>query len=550
MAMIFEIPFLNPIRFIDYSLVPNVSLNSLEFDNGFYCLKNPIEYNRQRYCAPFQQSDCINFQFKSIEATTGNFTLQVLDSNGSVYSTENITQLSGTYDGKKCYQASIKLATKAEGKYFIKVTHSTGAMISEPISVRQYHPNTILIAYWNSYNSGNIIYLNSIKFQKRIYGSIDELTTDSAFHVYEDQPRSLEMLSGTAFRKFKLSIGIRGQNVPEYEADKLERLTMCDNVMIDGKYYTREEGSKIERKENNKNPLSEYSLSVRERINNDSLVANGSNNVVIATLPFTPLFYINQVTIQGSVINPVSDGIFYGARNFVDWLNNVHQSNIDEFYLTLSDANELVIHAVGSYVLSGTNSLSSANVLEYGLRLAIQTDATNVDINVDFSSPSSSYKIFYGDGTTTAITAIAGSPSATHTYAINSSFTCFVFCKDLNVIGFSSSDLIINKIFGALPASTDDFSANTVALGEIENDIFYFLNGLFLSLDLFGNSIPSYNIMQIIMNIYDASIYGKISTGGSLLLFGQTPSAPPVINDEGTRQIIADLVNDYGLITD
>lgn len=316
MANIFDIPILAPIRFFRQSELTlnisaallgafNPSYNSKQFDADFYQRTLQDYEDEGIYIQQFQNCDNIRFNFIGSDTSAANYVLRMLDCMGRAYplTGSTIAQNNSTaITGGKLYDYNVPLYNIPEGKYFLQIQHIQSGddlyMISEPFHVKELHDNTVLLKYWNSYNDQGVMFTtDSIKMSIRIPGALRELTTGSKFFVYEDQPLNAEMISGKPYRTFKLIAGGRDMAVPEYIVDKLERITLCDSLMIDGKYYTREEGSKWEKQEVRLNPLAYYTLSMRERYNESSIEVQQVETVVMGTMPQTGAFFVKEITL-------------------------------------------------------------------------------------------------------------------------------------------------------------------------------------------------------------------------------------------------------------
>ena len=387
MANIFDIPLVNPLRFFQQTDITyntssgsvlnpgfNPNYNTRQFDADFFRRSLQDWQDMTDFIQPFQQGDKLSIQWIGSDTTTANYVCRVLDCEGRTFSTETITGAAA--GSNKRYDVNIPLYNKPEGVYFVQLQHiQTGAdlfMISEPIHVKEYHDNTIRLDYYNSYNDQGVIYdtaNNTINFSLRIPGDISELTTGSVFVVYEDQPRNLEMIGGKPYRSFKLTAGGYTNPIPEYLADKLERVLICDTLRIEGTYYTREESSKLEKQNVKNNPLSYYTIQLRERYNYDAIEVQQVECIVMGDVPTTPYFFVKEITINGTTYSVQK--MFTGANNFLAYLNtNAFFSTIyNSGYFAINSEDKLTFVKYDSYTIANTWELDSADVLSYGLSL-------------------------------------------------------------------------------------------------------------------------------------------------------------------------------------
>lgn len=296
MALI-DIPIINPLRFIwqaeklasDSGTIlynaQNPSFHTVHFDSNMFARSLELYAEKESYIQPYQQSDNVQFMFFSTDATLANFSVEILDSNGAVYTTCLLAKHTSTYSGQSMYYIyrgtgasgtnktpAVSLWNIPEGYYFFRLKYTTGGnvhyFLSEPIHVKQIHPHTVRIDYRNSYNSQGVINDLSTFFiiEYRVAGKMTEYKPVSKFNTYQDQVYSSRFVSGEVYRLFEIEFGSRSKGIPNYVADKIDRLTLCDGLKIDGKEFTREENAQLEKKSTT--ILSRYTLQIRERYNN------------------------------------------------------------------------------------------------------------------------------------------------------------------------------------------------------------------------------------------------------------------------------------------
>ncbi len=294
MAYNFDVSPLNPLKFYQLSdyleafkpstnpnqyNIFNANYNYRQFDADFF-YRNIKTFDEKRgYYQPYQQGDIIRIQFLGVDdivggAYAGNpYTCYLLDACGSIVGTYNVTSPSATLvNGSRIREVYIPLFNVAEGYYQVAIRrrqisvfdYSRWHIISEPIWVLQQHHNTTLIEYSNTDNTQGILFEFGMQFQFRVHGALMELETQSKFNVYEDEPMNLTMLSSVPYRKWTWNIGGEGFQIPEWMADKIERITGCDTMLIDGKQYTRAEGAKLEANRKPLTPIASYKMNLRE----------------------------------------------------------------------------------------------------------------------------------------------------------------------------------------------------------------------------------------------------------------------------------------------
>lgn len=166
-------------------------------------------------------------------------------------------------------------------------------VISEPIEVKTFHPNTRVITYSNSKNDFGCYFNFGTKFKVRVEIDLTDFEPDNETFSYVDQIHNNQILSGTPFRKWKLSVG-RAPGVADYVADLLNRIFVCDTVRIDGKLFCKVQGAKWEPNRVKGYPMAGWTLEVTEQINLSGLQYNDGTplapGIVLGYGIRTPLF--------------------------------------------------------------------------------------------------------------------------------------------------------------------------------------------------------------------------------------------------------------------
>lgn len=539
MANIFEIPLLNPLRAIwqsdklnsDAGTVLyqafNPSYNYRNIDSDWYYRTLKEYEQKQPYVQPFQQSDTIRVQWIGSNTSAHYDHIKLLDSNGSDTGV-SISLGSMVVGSNTLYTITLPLWNINEGKYFLSVYHHPASndrtyIIFEPFYVKQVHIKTVRIDYYNSFNDQSVIYPTSAYIpQLRVHGCITDVTNDSKFNVYEDQPMNLEMVSGIPYRTFELTLG-GSKGIPQWYADIIERALLTDTLMIDGIAYTRAEGAKLEAKKEAGKPLNMYTIKLRERYNTATLDIVQKKSYIVGAMPQTDYFWIETMTING--LGYTIRKMFKGKRNFLDYLNATY---LLTYGYWAEDYNNNLVFVLNSVTTSiSTTELTTANTLAYGVRFRCVGTG---DFEIDVSAPASSnfYAVAYSDGTASVNkTALATTPSATTisaSFAINKTRDAFIFTSNAKTYDGSPSNVTISEIDGDLPIGCTNFyfpnSLNTNTIGNM----FKYMTSL-RELDLRYQKLSSSMIDGIIMNLYDART--RLHSTCSILLNGQTPSAPP-----------------------
>ena len=562
MAVIFEFPLLNPLKAIYQSdklpnNLGNIVLNSLNpsynnkyMDSDFYAKTLKDYQDKRYYCQIYQQSQTVLLQFYSSVGTLSTFQFaRFLDANCNVFTQKTVTVAleSGTYYGMYLYTVRIKLYDMPEGVYFLQLIHdnvsTSETAIFEPIDIKQYHPNSIQIDYYNTYNTQSFIFVDSSYVpQIRIKADLIE-DTSSNFKTYEDQNYNVESISGTAWREYQLNTRV----IPMWMKDKLERITILNSNKYDGKLLTRPEGAKIEAKNADEvNPLTQYTLALRDKENSNTLIINNTN-LILGDMPQTTYFWVERIRIAGSYLN-IRLG-FNGKRNFLDYLNSSLQTA--NGYWSEDENNKLVFMAYSAYVPSGTWSLDTVDVLKYSIRFELIGDG-DVEYEIAQATTGEFYAVSYGDGFTSVNkTAIATSPSTTtvaKTYTTNGSkyFTIY-FSNAISIID-SATNIDARTIGGDLPPAFIDFSpfSGGMAVTEMTNNMFKYVTAL--NNVLLPANFDMYGVNQLVLYVYDS--LDNFDSGATVDISGQALGTGPSISDPAMGKILSIIKSSITLQTD
>jgi hypothetical protein len=545
-AKIFILPLLNSLKSINQTDGLNsnnsaIVLNSLDpsfnyrgIDDDFYFKNLKYFEYKTPFAQQFQQSDTIFLQWLSEYSDLSRFQYaRFLDDRGNVFTPKMVTVVkeTGTYsseiDGElltslSLYSVTIKLYDMAEGNYFLQCRYYEGVnyynVIHEPISVKQIHENTVRIDYYNSYNDQSVIYPTSAYIpQIRVDGFVKILPPEAEFETYTDQPLDKELVSGIASRTYELFLN----NIPDYLADKINRIMLCDIVTIDGFKYTREQGAKLEQiSGDDKSALSNYKLKLGERINT-STVNVGYSTLVLGDMPQTNYFWIERIRLS-SYYN-IRLG-FKGKRNFLDYLNATFLTA--NGYFAEDANNKLIFVPYSNYLPTGTWALDDVDVIKYGIRIEVAPSGGTVILSFSKGSIGSTvyYAIMPGNGSSNVNkTAYTGAVNPSYTFTKGGEY--FIYFSDCETLYNFYSSATMLSIGGDLPPSMNGLYFNYAAskLARMDNNMFNYVTSL-ANLYLVGN-INTFEINNIIRILYDS--IPRLNASCNVYLNGQTPSAPP-----------------------
>lgn len=153
------------------------------------------------------------------------------------------------------YEGEIDFSLLAEGVYYGKLTYEDENEVEQdfrtsPLDVRTTHEGTSLIEYRNSRNDKGVIFDTGIVFTLRIETLFDEFQPKAKKEQYEDQKYNALLLNGIPYRTFTVYFGPApaiGEStfLPDWIVDKLNVIFTCNEVRIDGTYYTTLDGAEL-----------------------------------------------------------------------------------------------------------------------------------------------------------------------------------------------------------------------------------------------------------------------------------------------------------------
>lgn len=576
MAYNFDIAPLNPLRFYqlsdelidfpDSAVLNNYNLfdpnyNYRLFDEDFYLRNVPVWDEARFFAQPFQQGDIIRVQFLGLDdipsgVYAGNpYTAYIIDCNNKIYASYSVTSPSVTLiDGLRIREVEIPLFNVPEGYYRvvirrreIAVTSYREFVISEPIHVKQTHPYSVLINYTNSKNAQGVIFQYGLNFQFRAYAVVKDLEPMSKINVFEDEPLNLTTLSSTPYRQWTLHVGGQTNQVPDWFIDKLERITGCDTMSIDGKQYTRAEGAKLEINRPQGASLSSCKVALRESINDNNLYVEQYQYVYkMGTAYDTKYFYIRDISYGSGPTTRQVRRIFTGRRQFVDYLNSVFKDayNMGGTFGITPDG-EYGYKPSSSTDATTFSNITITQILPYGIKYDVSCVGTQNSLILDYlSGGSGSYAVEWGDGTS-AYNTYTGNFTLTKNYTTNKNYSAIICVNDIEGIDANTAEDIIVSIGGDLAPSVINLTLQNNILKYINSSLFdYVTNGTFVTLELDGNRLLTQSIDTIVKTMYQN--LDKIS-GGAFVLNNQTPSASP--SQEVVQKLLPSLISNNNSFT-
>jgi hypothetical protein len=538
-SRIFEFSLNNPLRTVSQIMkltsdgsmsytVLNPNYDNKNIDKDFY-FNNIRDYEKKiGYCSPYQKSDTILQQWLSDVSTVGSFSARLLNADGTIYTfkTISVVAVGGTYSGMYLYYIKVPLWDVPEGKYFVQIRYTGSPVFHEnlePIHIKERHEKTLLIDYSHSANHNTMI-CKSIgtwyKPQIRVRGEILEINPDGKHHIYRDNSFNTRLVSATPSRMYSILFGADG--IPEYLGDKLNRIISNDYLTINGIRLVRTQGTKLEPKKLEGTPFNGYINTFEDYTNVQSVIKYGHSYIIVGDMPQTDNFFVEKMTITS--LTNIRKG-FTGKKNFLDYLNTTWNESASIYgYWAEGVGNKLIFVPNDDYDTAAISFLmSSDDVLLYGLSVTVNSPST-IAITVNAGTGTKYHATSYG----TNKTALTGSFTLTTTTANYYKTDIVFYFNDALTITKDASWSVTAGFFtqlkGNLPISLTNFSLPTAAINNVSPSLVNTVTVL-AELNLTGNSLPSNNINDIVIRLYEKVL--MLTTSCVVTLSGMTPTAIP-----------------------
>lgn len=274
---------LNPVKFVelDPTLIPQYV--SKHMDD--FLFSDTIRNYEQtvNYFQVWLTVDAIRLQIKT------NYTpvvLKLKKCDGAEVYSQNFDNKQQDEDRPGTYirQADLDLSTFDPGYYYLQINIGSGplVLISEPFQISLTAINTSLVEYSHFEKYHGIYFQSPFNPSIRLPSVNNYNDTPSKDAIFEDEPLSETMLKSTPYRTWDFKLG-GARGVPPWLSDKVKRIFGCSDLRIDGRYYTKSEGSKWERFEQENYPMHGWGIELRESFNRDELIfENDSEQIGIA----------------------------------------------------------------------------------------------------------------------------------------------------------------------------------------------------------------------------------------------------------------------------
>lgn len=272
--------FLLPITWYDVEPTEVTQYISRHMDDYLLAERN-TRWQNGGYCQPWLTSDVIVNQFINNQ---GAVNIKVIDCKQNLmFATPMQQKQQNQYEPEYfIYESSQALNALPDGIYYLLAEIGSGPnkrLISEPIEVSSAIENTLLLQYKHRKYRGGVVFETGVEFSLRVRGFLRLQPPASKDTLYEDQVLDMVMVQSKPYRIWELVMFGPEGGLPDWMIDKLNWVLGCSDLRIDGKYYTKQEGAKIEEGETLQNGLlKSYRIEMREAINRNSKVFSGEEN--------------------------------------------------------------------------------------------------------------------------------------------------------------------------------------------------------------------------------------------------------------------------------
>lgn len=183
--------------------------------------------------------------------------------------------------------------------------------LSEPIWLRDKHPNTVLLSYSNKTNDYDTNFEQFVPlFRMRVPSLGLKMKVGGESTVFENQVGENVKLYAQTVRNYTWDVGGK-TGIPDYMIDRISHALDCDNFSIDGKLYTKEEGAVFEAVSEEGAPLQVYTILLREG-DHQSSYTHGERDILLWERPATGYPYaMYQLVLSSWKASIISEPIVF-----------------------------------------------------------------------------------------------------------------------------------------------------------------------------------------------------------------------------------------------
>ncbi len=264
----FSIPSANPLRFVLQHEVTNTPYWYEHFDDNFSYELIPDFQTKKCYFQKYNISDSPKIQIQSFYSgiTAAVFDLNTDQAVKALTVNLEVTTLKN--QNFSVYSVVINFSTLPTGDYYVKIAYTDDmtnqvVYLSEPISLKDVHENTILYEYTNSRNEQDIIFKTNPQFigLLRVEAAIKDFKPKSEDIIYIDQKWNSTTQRSIPYQEFTLWLG-SAEGLPDWMVDKVNRVMSFNQVKYDGKYFNKIKGAEFESVRTDDYPFSAQKIQI------------------------------------------------------------------------------------------------------------------------------------------------------------------------------------------------------------------------------------------------------------------------------------------------
>jgi hypothetical protein len=273
-------PYLLPTTWVDVDPAQITQYISKHMDD-YLLMERRTRWQHGFYLQPWISQDVVVNQFIN---NAGAVTIKIIDCHETLqFATAMQQKQQNQYEPEYfIYESSQALNALSPGVYYHVAEIGAGPnkrIISEPFEVSETIENTLLLQYKHRKYRGGVVFETGVEFSLRVHGLLTLLTPGSKDTLYEDQVLDMTMVDSKPYRLWELLVFGPDGGLPDWMIDKLNWILGCSDLRIDGKYFTKQEGAKIEEGDVIQNGLlKSYRIELREQINRNSKVFSSNEN--------------------------------------------------------------------------------------------------------------------------------------------------------------------------------------------------------------------------------------------------------------------------------
>lgn len=579
-----QIPLANNIAFRPSDIVLPAKYHKLHEDQEWFYDNIRTGQRKRRYAQKVQQSDKIYIETHRTDRTdvvlriyNKSFQQQgsdispdfIIYDSGSTYKKND-----GTYVDLTVHKWQFRFSdyTLDDGEYFLVIVYEhyigvvlqeTRYRVSEPIDLREDHPDTILLEYFNNSNKDDIVYNYNVTGSSDYSGGFffkprwglrieGDMRPDSMNYVeeevlYREQQQQPRKAYSDTSRTLDLEIGKpKGFGVPPYLVDKLFHIFDHDEIYYEGRRIEKIEGDSWDiEKDSDAYPFYSLSRTIQEYRKDDKITDVRGQKYTFFVEPASAPYYIYR---QGFTINPyvlvayVVRALSTAERNaLLSYLNTVIVDGMNMSGTFSYDSGVYYYqNAVGENFIPDNGTILTSYITQ------VYTTA-GVNETAQFTIKGLNGGVDWGDSSNNNFISAGTNADINHTYASAGTYNANVFAFKNQTF---TSDLIINgsQFTGVLTNISDDAYSNLDNFLAVYADF----SGLGSGLDLSFLANSAYSLKSLSLNAcqlaaFDGSVFASFPKGSPVFGVDRWDKLTYIslYNNNLTKTEVEDFMNDF-----